>query len=110
MVEQTDTAIVIVLTTLDAGADAAAIASTLVSERLAACISVLPPMQSTYRWQGAVESAREHQLIVKTTRDRLELLEQRLAALHPYEVPEFLVIEAAHASAGYGGWLRDAVR
>jgi periplasmic divalent cation tolerance protein len=99
----------IVLTTLGADADAAAIARTLVDERLAACVNVLPPMTSTYRWKGAVEQEREQQLVIKTTRDAVPALEDRLRTLHPYELPEFLVLDAA-GSAKYSAWIEENTR
>jgi periplasmic divalent cation tolerance protein len=70
------------------------IADALVEERLAACVSVLPGMQSTYRWQGAIERSDEVLLLVKTTPVRLAALQARIVALHPYELPELLAVEA----------------
>lgn len=99
-------AIRLVLTTLGGDADAFALARTLVNERLAACVNVLPPMTSIYRWKGAVEQDREQLLIMKTSPDRLAALEARLHRLHPYELPEFVVLDAA-ASAAYAGWVRE---
>jgi periplasmic divalent cation tolerance protein len=99
----------IVLTTLGADADTAAIARTLVDERLAACVNVLPPMTSTYRWKGAVEQEREQQLVIKTSRALVPALQARLVALHPYELPEFLVLDAS-ASTDYLRWIGDSVR
>jgi periplasmic divalent cation tolerance protein len=100
---------VIVLTTLGLDTDAAALARTLVEERLAACVNVLPPMISIYRWKGAVAQDREQQLIIKTAAERVPALEARLRTLHPYEVPEFLVIPLAGGSNAYLTWLREAV-
>jgi periplasmic divalent cation tolerance protein len=96
----------LVLTTLGADADALALARTLVDERLAACVNVLPAMTSVYRWKGAVEQEREQQLVIKTTRGKLPALEARLRALHPYELPEFLVLDAA-GSAEYSAWIEE---
>jgi periplasmic divalent cation tolerance protein len=101
--------VAIVLTTLGADADAAALARTLVEEGLAACVNVLPPMTSVYRWKGAVEQDREQQLIIKTAVARLGDLEARLRMLHPYELPEFLVLPATGGSSGYLTWLRESV-
>jgi len=101
--------VAIVLTTLGADADAAALARTLVEEGLAACVNVLPPMTSVYRWKGAVEQDREQQLIIKTAVARLGDLEARLKALHPYELPEFLVLPTAGGSSAYLTWLRESV-
>jgi periplasmic divalent cation tolerance protein len=96
---------VIVLTTWPSTRDAAELAQTLVAERLAACVNVLPEMHSTYRWNDAVEVEAERQLVIKTTARQLRPLQARLSALHPYEVPEFLVIPVAAASDAYLTWL-----
>ena len=100
---------VIVLTTLGADADAAAIARTLVAERLAACVNVLPVMTSVYRWQGGVEEEREQQLVIKTGAGQVAALATRFETLHPYEVPEFLVLPVSEGSDGYLRWIRDSV-
>jgi periplasmic divalent cation tolerance protein len=97
---------VLVLTTAPTTLDAAALARTLLSEQLVACVNILPVMQSHYRWQGAIESASEHQIVMKTTTARVEQLRERLTTLHPYEVPEFLVVEAVRGSDAYLGWIR----
>lgn len=99
----------IVLTTVGAGAEAETLARTLVDERLAACVNVLPPMTSVYRWQGAVEQATEHQLVIKTDASRVAALEARLRQLHTYEVPEFLVLPVSGGADAYLAWLRAAV-
>jgi periplasmic divalent cation tolerance protein len=99
----------IVLTTLGAYADAGVIARTLIDERLAACVNVLPPMMSTYRWKDAVEQEREQQLVIKTSRAGIQALQVRLGELHPYELPEFLVLDAS-GSAAYAGWVAENVR
>jgi periplasmic divalent cation tolerance protein len=97
-----------VLTTIGADPDAAVLAKTLVNERLAACVNVLPPMSSVYRWKGEVEEDREHQLVIKTTPDKLTALERRLRELHPYELPEFIVL-SGRASAAYADWARGTL-
>ena len=101
--------IAIVLTTMGVDTDAAALGRTLVDEGLAACVNVLPPMTSVYRWKNKVEVEREHQMVIKTTRAGLATLEQRLLELHPYELPEFIVLTAA-AGTAYGQWLNEGVR
>ncbi len=98
---------IVVLTTLPAGADADAFARVLVAERLAACVSAMAEMRSTYRWQGGLEQAVEHQIVIKTTRGRLARLEARLAELHPYEIPELLVL-AASGGDSYLAWVRQS--
>jgi periplasmic divalent cation tolerance protein len=100
---------VIVLTTLGAQTDAAAFARVLVDERLAACVNILPPMTSIYRWKGAIEEDREQQLVIKTTSDRVDALEARFHELHPYDVPEFLVIGVSDGSPAYLEWLGESV-
>jgi periplasmic divalent cation tolerance protein len=100
---------VLVLTTLPDADAAAAFARTLVAERLAACVNVLPPMQSIYRWKGETEEAREHQLLIKTSAARLDSLQRRVTELHPYDVPELLVMEVAQVAESYGRWLMDSV-
>jgi periplasmic divalent cation tolerance protein len=96
---------VLVLTTAPDVEVGEAIARALVDERLAACVSVSGPITSIYRWLGAVERATEHQIVIKTVSERVTAIQARLGELHPYEVPEFLVLDAA-GSAGYVGWIR----
>ena len=103
-----DTGCVIVWTTIGSGADGQKLASILVSERLAACVHVLPEMESTYRWRGGVESERERQMVIKTTVDRLSALQARVHELHPYEVPEFVVLPIIGASEQYLAWMRES--
>ncbi len=103
------TLVAIVLTTLPADTDPAALARQLVEERLAACVNALPVMMSTYRWEGAVQEDRERQLVIKTSAARLDALRERLHSLHPYQVPEFIVLQAAAASDGYARWVDDSV-
>ena len=105
----TDSAAVLVLTTLAVDTDGGALARTLVAERLAACVNVLPAMTSVYRWQGRVDEAREQQLIIKTTSDHVAALAARLRELHPYEVPEFLVLRVSEGSDAYLRWIRESV-
>ncbi len=101
---------VIVLTTWPAARDADELARTLVDERLAACVNVLAEMRSTYRWKEGIEVETERQLIIKTTGRQLRALQHRLAALHPYEVPEFLVVPVAGASEAYLAWLQASTQ
>jgi periplasmic divalent cation tolerance protein len=101
---------VLVLTTLPADADAASFAQALVEARLAACVNLLPIMQSIYRWQGAVEQESERQVVIKTSRLRIDALWTRLRDLHPYEVPEFVVLPVVDGSDAYLKWLGDSLR
>lgn len=81
------------------------IASALVDERLAACVNIVPDMTSIYRWQGAVETASECLLIIKTRGGRMAELERRLAELHPYDVPELVTVAVADGSPAYLRWV-----
>ena len=101
---------VLVLTTFPAEGDAEKLATTLLEERLAACVNILPPMKSIYRWQGKIESASERQLLIKTSLGRMRALEKRLKELHPYEVPEFLALMVDKTAKDYLSWLVDATR
>lgn len=85
------------------------IADALVEERLAACVSMLPGMASTYRWQGAIERAEEVLLVAKTVAERREALQARLVELHPYELPEVIAVEAA-ALPDYFDWIARETR
>lgn len=96
---------VVVLTTVPDAATAERIADALVGERLAACVTMLPPVRSTYRWQGKVERGEEIQLLIKTRADRYRVVEQRIVALHPYELPEILALPAVAGLAGYVDWV-----
>lgn len=101
---------VIVLTTLPIEGDAEQFASQLVEEKLAACVSILPSMRSVYRWKDAIDRADERQLVIKTTAARLPALETRIGALHPYDLPEFVVIPITTGSASYLSWLSESTK
>ena len=98
----------LVLTTLPLDMDEGAFARTLVDEGLAACVNIHAPMTSVYRWDEQVEEDGERQLTIKTTTARLEALLERIRALHPYDVPEFVVIPIVDGSSEYLEWLRGA--
>lgn len=83
----------------------ARIARTLVEERLVACAALLPGVTSVYRWQGRVETSTEVQLVLKTARARADETVARVRALHPYEVPEILVLPVATGLPAYLGWV-----
>ena len=101
---------VLVLVTYPTDRDPLALARVLVDEQLVACVNVLPPMQSVYRWDGRVEQAVEHQLIMKTIQARVPALKARLGDLHPYDVPELLVLPIADGAEPYLDWLIESVR
>ncbi|MBS0396104.1 MAG: divalent-cation tolerance protein CutA [Proteobacteria bacterium] len=98
----------VVLVTAPAAA-APGLARTLVGERLAACVSALPGVRSTYAWQGTIEESDEVLLLMKTTATRLGALERRVRELHPYEVPEVLALSVASGLEPYLDWLRRSV-
>ena len=86
------------------------IADARVEEGLAACVNLLAPCHSVYRWQGAVERAQEVPMLIKTSRRRFAALSRRLAELHPYEVPELIAIAPDAASAAYADWVLRETR
>ena len=93
----------LVLTTMPDDHRADELAKTLVEERLAACVNVHGPMMSTYRWKGQIDREPERQLVIKTMRARLPALEARVRELHPYDLPEFIIV-AVGASDAYLAW------
>jgi len=95
----------IVLTTAGSREEAERIASGLVEGRLAACVNLVPGLNSVYRWQGEVEKSEEVLLLIKTTAGNLEQVDASLRRLHSYELPELLVLHPESASKGYLDWL-----
>ena len=90
-------------------AGAQAIATALVDERLAACVSCLPGVSSTYRWQGTVATDSEELLLIKTTATRFDVLKARLLQLHPYELPELIAVPVEFGHTAYLDWVRQTV-
>lgn len=82
-----------------------AIALAVVEERLAACVNILPRVQSIYRWRGAVESATEIPLLIKSSAIAYQALEARVRALHPYEVPEIVALPVTQGLPAYLNWV-----
>jgi periplasmic divalent cation tolerance protein len=103
-----ETDYVIVLTTLPADADATTFAQALVEDRLAACVNLLPVMESVYRWEGNVEQERERQVVIKTSQSRMVALWERVRELHPYDVPEFVVLPIVGGNDAYLRWLGES--
>lgn len=95
----------LILTNLPDADSAQALATTLVNERMAACVNVLAPCRSVYRWQGAIESALEVPLLIKTTAARYADLEAAIRAAHPYELPEIIAVPIAHGLPAYLDWV-----
>ena len=103
------TGVVLILTTVPDDGTGETLAKTLVEERLAACVNVLAPMTSIYRWRDAVERDAERQVIVKTTRDRIAAVRERIGQLHSYELPELIVLNVEDGSGAYLDWVRESV-
>ena len=97
--------VIVVFSTFPGEDKAAEIARTLVSEGHAACVNLVPPVRSIYRWQGELCDERETLAVIKTTRERFEALRQRLVALHPYEVPEVIAVPVEAGHAPYLAWV-----
>jgi periplasmic divalent cation tolerance protein len=96
---------VIVLTTVPSPDVGEEIGRALVEERLAACVNVLPPMTSIYRWKGSVQREAECQVLIKTSGSRVGALQERLGELHPYDLPEFVVIPLDRGDPAYLAWI-----
>jgi periplasmic divalent cation tolerance protein len=101
---------VVVLVTAGSREEAGRIGTALVTERLAACVNLIGPIHSIYRWQGSIEEAEEWQLVVKARAADLSALEARVKALHSYEVPEILALPVYGGSAAYLAWLDEATK
>ncbi len=95
----------IVLTTIDNPDAARALAHALVERRLAACVSIVERVHSVYRWQDAVETADEWLLLIKTVAGHVEALEAALRELHPYQIPEFVVLPIETSTPEYLRWI-----
>jgi periplasmic divalent cation tolerance protein len=100
---------VIVLTTVGPDFDARAFARSLVEMRLAACVNLVPRVDSIYRWEGTVHDDPEQLLVIKTADDRLAPLREEFNRRHPYSVPEFVVLPIVETSEAYGAWLLESV-
>jgi periplasmic divalent cation tolerance protein len=101
---------IVVLITCRSVQEARRISRKLVDERLAACVNILrTPVESIYRWQGNIESAREILLIIKTSRGRFAALRSAVKRLHSYEVPEIIALPIERGWSGYLAWVSDSV-
>lgn len=95
----------LVLTNLPDRAAAERLAGALVEQRVAACVNILAPCKSVYRWKGAVQHDDEHPLLVKTTSERYPALEAAIRAAHPYELPEIIAVPVEHGLPAYLAWV-----
>jgi periplasmic divalent cation tolerance protein len=102
-------AIRLVLCTFPDADTARQIGTTLVQKQLAACVNLVPAVESIYRWNGRMETASEVLALFKTNAERYHELESELHALHPYDVPEIIAIEPAAVAQGYASWVNGQV-
>jgi periplasmic divalent cation tolerance protein len=100
---------VVAFSTVARAEDALRIAQSLVEQRVAACVNIVTGITSVYRWKGKLEADEERLLVIKTRRDRVESLRGALIALHPYEVPELVVLPVEAGHAPYLAWLDESV-
>ena len=100
----------VVFITASTGAEATRLAEMLVGAQLAACVQILPAMESIYRWEGVIERQTEVLLIAKTTVARYEELEREVRELHSYDTPEIVALPITRGSSSYLKWLTDNVK
>jgi periplasmic divalent cation tolerance protein len=100
---------VLVLTTAGNEGEAQKIAQELVEHRLAACVNIIPRVQSIYRWEGKVETAEEFLLVIKTTKTRSADVKVAIRELHSYDLPECVVVSMEDGSAEYLKWIEESV-
>ena len=105
----TDVTHLIVLNTCPGSISAKKIAQELIAEKLAACVNVVPGVQSWFRWLNKVDNANEHMLVIKTTTDAYAALEKRIKALHPYELPEIIAVPIHTGLAEYLDWISNSI-
>ncbi len=95
----------VVMTTCPNLSEAETLAEKIVEAKLAACVQILPPMTSVYVWEGKVQKAAEHLLLIKTLKEKYDELAAFITANHSYVVPEIVAVEAAKVSESYSAWL-----
>jgi periplasmic divalent cation tolerance protein len=98
---------IVVLVTCGSEEEAEKIANSLIEERLAACVNMISPVRSIYRWEGKIWDEREWMLIIKTQKRRFEELEKRVKSLHSYSVPEIVALPVVEGFAPYLKWLEE---
>lgn len=100
----------IVLTTAGSEEEARKIAHHLVERQLAACVNIVPQLESIYRWQGKMESGREWLLLIKTTADKFPQVRDAIRELHSYDLPECVSVVVDDGSSDYLGWIDQSVK
>lgn len=100
----------VVLSTAGSEDEARKLAHHLVEHQLAACVNIVPQIESIYRWQGKVESAREWLLLIKTTAENFAAVRDAIRAMHSYDVPECIAIDIADGSTDYMQWIGESVK
>ena len=98
---------ILVLSTFPASIPVKDIAEILVNEKLAACINIIPEVQSVFRWKDKVDNAPENILIIKTTLNLYDILERRIKELHPYELPEIIAVPIEKGLTEYLDWVSE---
>jgi len=99
----------LVLTTASSSEESKKIARALVETRLAACVNIIPEIESVYRWNGSVEAAQEYLLLIKTTAEAFPAVREKIKQLHSYEVPECIALAVDEGSAAYLKWIDTSV-
>ena len=97
----------LVVTNLPDRESAEALATLLIERRLAACVNILAPCRSVYRWKGEIQHEEEHPLLIKTVQDRYAELEESIRANHPYELPEIIAVSLTHGLPAYLQWVES---
>ena len=102
-------AMLLVLTTVSTSTEAETLAEKIVTQKLAACVQILPPMTSVYAWEGKLQKESEHLLLIKTLREKYDEVEAFIIANHSYEVPEIIAVDPERISEKYANWLSQSL-
>jgi uncharacterized protein involved in tolerance to divalent cations len=105
---KSEPSLIVIMTTLPDNEQANSIATILVTEKLAACVQVMPQMTSTYHWQGEICHDTEHLVLIKTLQTNYAALASRLRSLHPYETPEIIALPAIAVDQNYLDWVTSS--